>query len=232
MKQLLFCFLIILSFQAYAQERTLWDYPVKPGTEAWKKLKDYEERVDVCQIPESVLQNISTNDLATLCLQYPLLYGGTLIYYNSYTFGLNKLFTNFNGIRELYKRKNAVNILQERYLTAIHGFPENVESSFFYLSVLELLLGYPDFSYISKENQKEVLKSLLFGYKEKCKYPEYFRGSGFTTNLYARAHLIIKIDTAAAEKFKGENQSVLYRGMAGVDLINTVDSLSYVLKKQ
>ncbi len=211
------------------EESISWDYPVKPGTEAWKKLKDYQERIDICQIPEYVLQKISTKDLATLCLQYPFLYD--VFAFNGYTIWVNHIFTDFNGIREFYKRRNAANMFQERYLATIHGFPESIDPSFFELSILEILLGYPDFSYISKEKQKKILKNLLFGYEEKRKYPAYFQGSGFDTNLFARAHIIIKIDAAITEKFQGENRSVLYRGMATTALRNMVDSLSYALIK-
>ena len=53
-----------------------------------------------------------------------------------------------------------------------------------------------------------------------------------TTFLFARTHIIIKIDTALSEKFKDENSSVLFSGMADADLINTIDRLSCNLIKQ
>ena len=59
--------------------------------------------------------------------------------------------------------------------------------------------------------------------------PDYFKGIGFTTNLFARVHIIIKINMALSNKF--ENSSVLFSGRANADLINTIDSLSYNLIK-
>ena len=50
--------------------------------------------VDACQIPESILQNISTNDLMTLCLRHPLLFD--VFAFNDMNDGLKKLFADFN----------------------------------------------------------------------------------------------------------------------------------------
>ena len=101
-KQLLFSFFIIFSFVGYAQEK--WDYPIKPKTEEWKKLESNKTKVEACQVPEYILRDISTNDLMTLCLQYPLLYD--VFAFNNTTDGLRKLFSDFNGIREFSKRES------------------------------------------------------------------------------------------------------------------------------
>jgi hypothetical protein len=229
-------FFIIFSFFTYAQQK--WDYPIKPGTEEWKKLENNKAKVEVCQIPESVLQNISTNDLTTLCLQYPLLYD--VFAFENLNNGLKKLFTDFNGVREFAKRKDALNCLQEKYLAEFLVFPDILRTgvlldrgySILLISILETLLSYSDFHITSsKEEQKKVLQTLFYGYKEKLKYPENFKGIGFTTNLYARAHTIIKIDSTLSEKFEEENKMVLFSGMAHAELINTIDSLTYHLIK-
>ena len=236
MKQItLVLFLITISFIANAQ---IWDYPTKPETEEWKKLENRKAKVDVCQIPENVLQSISTNDLMTLCLEYPLLYD--VFAFENINRGLNKLFNDFNGIREFSKRKDAINCLKEKYLAEFRIFPNILNSgslldggnSILLISMLEDLLSYSDFhTSSSTEEQKKVLAVLLFGYKEKLKYPEDFKGIGFTTNLFSRAHLIIKIVPTLAEKFEGENSMVLFSGMADANLINTIDNLSYHLIK-
>jgi hypothetical protein len=102
-----------------AQEKILaWDYPVKPGTEEWKKLESNEAMVVACQIPATVLQDISTSDLMNLCLQYPLLYD--VFAFNNINAGLDKLFSDFNGIRELSQRKDALEILLDKYVDSQH----------------------------------------------------------------------------------------------------------------
>jgi len=238
MKKLLFSFLIVFSFAAYAREKIIWDYPIKPKTEEWKKLESNNAKVEACQIPEYILRDISTNDLMTLCLRYPLLYD--VFAFNDINSGLGKLFSDFNGIREFSNREDAINGLCEQYLSEIRNFPEilnkgyslDVGYSIIRISMLEVLLSYADFhNNTSKENQKKVLENLLLGYREKIKYPEYFQGSGFATNLFARANIIIKIDTVLSEKFETGNKTVLFSGMANADLIDTIDKLSYTLIK-
>ena len=39
-----------------------WNYLIKSGTEEWKKLESYKIRVDMCQMQESILRNISTTN--------------------------------------------------------------------------------------------------------------------------------------------------------------------------
>jgi len=234
--QLLAVFFILLFFNSYSQKNTVWDYPIKPKSEEWKELKSYKAKVEVCQIPENILQNINTNDLIILCLQYPFLYNEFA--FNDINDGVEKLFTDFNGIREFSKREGALNYLQEKYHLEINLFQEKINTSsnsdighsMLLISMLEILLCYSDFYIsISKETQMKILESLLFGYKKKNKHSEYFQGRGFTTNLFSRAHIILKIKPSLSEIFAGK--SVLFSGMADAELINTIDSLTYQLIK-
>jgi hypothetical protein len=240
----IFVFFFTLSQLSFGQiaeggKKTQWDYPVKPGSEEWKKLQSNKEKVDVCQIPEYILQDISTNDLMTLCLQYPSLYD--LFAFGNINDGLKKLFADFNGIREFSKREESLNKLREAYLAELSIFPSKLDTgsqleiggAILHISMLEMLLSYSDFytNSITKDKKKEVLKSLLYGYTEKIKYPDYFQGIGFVTNLYARSHIILKINATLSGKFEEKNNSVLLSGMARADLIDTIDRLSYELIK-
>jgi len=239
---ILVVFFILFSRLSFGQvgdtNRLQWDYPVKPGTEEWKKLENTQARIDACQIPDSVLQNISTGDLMTLCLRYPLLHA--VFAFNNINDGLKKLFTDFNGIREFAKREDAITYLREKYFAELGIFPSKLSTdshleigySIVHISMLEILLSYSDFyTNATTKVQKEVLESLLVGYIEKIKYPDYFQGIGFKTNLFARAHIITKIDAALSSTFEGKNSAVLFSGRTNADVINTIDSLSYKLIK-
>ena len=242
-KVLILTFFLILPYLSFGQitedeKKTLWDYPIKPGMEEWRQLKTTKEMVDVCQIPEYVLQDISTNDLMIVCLQYPPLFN--VFAFNDKNDGLKRLFTDFNGIREFSKREDAVHALRKHYLSEIQVLLDKINKSpnpdfgypTLHISILEFLLGCSDFHIVSStKDKKEVLESLFHGYLEKIKYPNYFRGIDFISNLFARANIITKIDTTLSEKFEGKNQSVLYSGRADADLIDTIDRLSYNLIK-
>lgn len=96
-----------------SQTNQVWDYPIKPGTERWKQLKNHKEKVDVCQIPDSILANLSTNDLIEICLQYPLLID--ILAFNNTQDGVNKIKSNFNGFNELLNRNESGKLLIKKY---------------------------------------------------------------------------------------------------------------------
>ena len=49
-----------------------YDYPVKPGTDAWKALGSHADMLNACQIPETTLNRMSTAGLVETVLNYPL----------------------------------------------------------------------------------------------------------------------------------------------------------------
>jgi hypothetical protein len=221
-------------------KKGMWDYPVKPGMEEWKQFQSYDEMVRACQIPEDLLSTLSTEDLTDLCLRYPPLW-------NFYAFentnaGLDKLFSDFNGIRELFKRKDAASNLSRRYMEKIQTFPilmnssnSDLEKGLFNISVsvLEGLLSrIEQQNNEDKDSQKEVLKALVAGYEEKLKYADNFNGFGFRTNFYARAHIISKMESAFVERLPQKNKNAaLYSGMVDEQTVNEINKLSYQLTK-
>ena len=214
-----------------------WDYPVKPGTEEWKKFQSNEEMVKACQIPESILQSLSTNELIDICLHYPLIYD--VFAFNNTDEGLDKLFSDFNGIRELYKRKDASNNLIKRYIQKVHSFSllnENrseLEKGDFIVAVdmLELILSRynsEEYNIEGKETAKNILRSLVKGYEEKFKYAKYFQGSGFRTNIYSRAHIIMNnrsITNPSSMSLYSKSE------ITNEQFVKMIDELSYQLIK-
>ena len=185
----------------------LWDYPVKPGTEEWKQFQSNEEKVRACQIPEEVLDSLSTEDLTDLCLRYPLLVD--VFAFNFVNMGLDKLFSDFNGIRALYNREteDVSRILIQRYIHKIQSLSlldkedSNLEkfNLIISISVLEVLFSRIELrANESDEILKELLKALVSGYEEEKKYPDYFQF--YEPNFFARANLIYKICEQCLEK--------------------------------
>ena len=221
-----------------AQPKGIWDYPVKQGTDEWKRFQRTEEMVNVCQIPEEVLSSLSTEDLTDLCLQYPLLI--CVFAFNNTNQGLDQLFHEFNGIRELFKRDDASKELLKRYQAKIQSMsfltiPDasgkgNLVVS---ISIMEYLLS----RYYSKNDEqdkyKEILQNLVVGYEKKAMYVDYFKGTGFETNFFSRAHVIAKMDRSFVERLPHkENNSALYSGMiTDEQTVNIINELSYQLIK-
>ena len=172
-------------------------------------------------------------------MRYPLL--SDFFAFENTNFGLDVLFGTFNGIRELFKRKDVAENLVNKYMEKIRSFSfltesnSDLEKGFFIITVskLEALLSRIECQDIEKESIKKVLLSLVFGYEEKIKLPEYFKGLGFQTNFYARAHIIAKMDSAFIEQLpEKEKNNALYSGrISDEKTINLIDMFSYKLIK-
>lgn len=220
----------------YPGKPGLWDYPVKPGTEEWKQFKNYEEKIRACQIPEDILSSLSTDDLTDLCLRCPLL--SHIFFFNSFYIALDKLFSNFNGIRELYKRKEAESNLTKRYIQTIQSLDfldekkSELEKGFLILSIscLEALLSRIEQQ--NNEGNKNLLQILVTGYVEKLNYQDYFNGLGFRTNFYSRAQIILKMNPSLVDQFPQKEKNIaLSSGMVDEQTFNIINELSYQLIK-
>ena len=220
----------------YPGKQSIWDFPIKPGMEEWRQFQSNEEMVMACQIPEEALSSLSTEYLTDLCLRYPLL--ADFFAFENTNAGLDKLFSDFNGIRELYRRKDVSKYLTQHYvdkiqsLSFLDGANQDLEKGFFIISIstLEVLLSC--IKWQNSEESKKVLQALVAGYEEKHKYSDYFKGTGFQTNFYARSHILLKIQPSFVERLPNKDKSgALYSGMADAQSIHIIDELSYQIIK-
>ncbi|MDR0796299.1 MAG: hypothetical protein LBE79_09675 [Tannerella sp.] len=227
------CFII------YGQEKTKWDYPVKPGTEEWKKFQSNEEMVNSCQIPDVVLSTLTTEELVDLSLRYPLIYD--VFAFENMNSGLNKLFNDFNGIRELYNKSEVSNNLIKRYseqikiFSILDGKSTEYEKGKFIVTVslMEVLLcRCVEQNDADKEKSKEILRALVAGYEGKLKYIDYFKGVGFRSNVYSRVNVISEISEHKIEKLpQKEKNLVKFSGLADEQALRIIDEVSYQLIK-
>lgn len=155
--------LLLFAGGANAQNSEKWDYPIRPDTEEWKVLKNHAEKLSVCQVPDSVLNQIATNDLIDLCLSFPML--GDIMAFNSAQDGIDAFVQNFNGIRELYKRNDFAKYLIKKYEQIDPSkfdkdMARHKKGEFsFQLMVIELLLGQEELiSQLSLNEKKELIK--------------------------------------------------------------------------
>lgn len=114
MKKIKLLILAFLSVTLFAQvPQPSWDFPFKPGSEKWKSLKSHNEMVAICQIPDDVIHSLSTNDLITICLDYPLFF--TLTAFNNMQEGYEQVSNEFNGFKELVQRKDFGAMMLNQY---------------------------------------------------------------------------------------------------------------------
>lgn len=173
-------FLIIGIIPYYAQQRTgAYEYPIKPGSNQWKAFTTHIDMVNSCQIPNTILQGMSTIDLVETCLDYPLY--GDMYAYNLLQNGFEVVTANFNGLQELLKRKDASTILLERYKEMNpEAFDQNwsllkkgeYAAKFYFIEILiaqEAIL-----SNLQTIQRKTLLKECIRKAQKKEKYPEVY----------------------------------------------------------
>jgi len=94
-------------------EKLAWDYPMKYGVPGWEALKTTEERFNAYNIPDAILNSISTEELVKICMAYPQ--WGLMHAFNDRRTGFCVLVDYFNGFQELFKRDDAAIELLKAY---------------------------------------------------------------------------------------------------------------------
>jgi hypothetical protein len=92
-----------------------YDFPIKPGTDAWLAFNSHDEMLNACQIPEPLLKNMSTSGLVETVMNYPL--SIDIMAYNDPQSGINAVSAQFNGLSELLKRQDSGTSLLNKYMT-------------------------------------------------------------------------------------------------------------------
>lgn len=171
-----------------------WDYPTKPGSDAWRTFRSHDEMLEACQIPSTILANLSTEELFLICLKYPLLMD--IGAFNFFTDGYASYETNFNGIRELYKRSNAPSVIYSYYqqLKLQNAVMYSSISFVFRVSVIEYMISAsPVISKYSATQRKEVATELLSKLNIKKAQTGDFPNN-YLNSTYRAIILIIKSD--------------------------------------
>lgn len=91
-----------------------YEYPIDASDEEWKKFDDHIEMIKACNIPDKLLQNMDTEELLNLTLEYPLL--GDMYSYDTNDKGIMAVATQFNGFEELVKRSDLGEVLYKKYI--------------------------------------------------------------------------------------------------------------------
>lgn len=94
-----------------------YQYPIVPGTDEWEAFESRTEMVDACQIPETILKEISTEALLQTILKYPFLSEMTMFYRTpeecEQERGFWHIAGEFNGLQEFMKREDALQSLKK-----------------------------------------------------------------------------------------------------------------------
>lgn len=191
---LIFIFAIFSNFASIGQN-VEWDFPIKPGSEQWVNLKNVTERIQVCQIPDSVVSLLTNKQLIDLVINHPffLSYGLS----NSPIEGFKGSVYSFNGYKELINRDGSSQEIIQYYnsldFSQINKFASELEKGRYSLKIHGIEMIMTDDRFISKltDKQKEAfLKIIDSKYNQKMLYKEHLGGFGSVTTAYLGLKLI------------------------------------------
>lgn len=195
MKKIILYLLIVIPSFAFAQnDKATWDYPVKPGSEEWR-YPPYVEKLQKNQPPASVINQLTTNDLLDLCLQYP--FNKDILLFNNPNIAMRKVLKESFGWQEFIKRKDAVEIFIGYYnklpTDKIEAIPDEKErnNERFNFYFFEKLIAESDFAINANLNLKKLLlQTLLKKHNEKKIYPDQYHGYVYYSTISAMLRIM------------------------------------------
>lgn len=118
----------IIAFEYYPDGYTGYYYPSLPKMSSWP-YGSFQDIYTICQIPEKVLSEMSTDDIVQTVAAYPL--WGDVYAYNSKREGYQAIKDRFNGLAELCLRedayasfKNQSYLIKDKYPVAYYALSE------------------------------------------------------------------------------------------------------------
>lgn len=147
--------------KAMTNINSFYDSITAPGN--WSKYQSLEEMLAACQLPESTLKALTTDQLIQACVSHPLRLN--YVFYNNEIEGAEVIIKHFNGFKELKTRKDApekiINFYENVSLNPsakeIYGKDYSSES---YLSFLELVIASKFLPALFEGSNKEILESV------------------------------------------------------------------------
>lgn len=180
---------IQISCNDISKPQDTYIYPIRPGTLQWDSLTSSDEKLKACQIPDSILSDISTEGLIQSWLDFPLV--NEILLANSLQEGVEFFIVNFSGLKELCKRKDAGEKLYERYqkmnplcITWLTNDTDRGAYTFSF-TYIEMLLGQDTIlNNLTTLQKKSLVSEAVNKYNGKNKYEVYFGSFGAATSMF------------------------------------------------
>ena len=126
---ILFCTASILALWAVASYEpvslytidTPYEYPVVPGTPEWLSYATVIGRRKACQVPDEILEHMTTDALLLTALDYPFM--SDIYAFNTMQMGYEAVKKHCNSLREFERRSDCLEALS-RYCQSISSLDE------------------------------------------------------------------------------------------------------------
>lgn len=217
------CFNCAISLSAQ-NNNTQYDFPIKRGTAAWNNIKNYKELRNISQIPEDIVNRMTTEVLFESILNYPLL--GDAFVFTTFQKGIENLKINFNAFETLSIRPDLGKTLINKYVVlATKKF--NNESLIIKgehsvkLSFIELIFAQSSTNLtLTKEELLSLIRMLIGNYNEKKKNIEIYGTMSLSTCAWAIDKILVFNN--ADEKFVVRNKLVEDGNVFSQEILNEI----------
>ena len=188
--------MLLFSLDSFAQQLDVgWDFTVKPGTEKWNNLATEQERIDAVQVPEDVLENMTAEELAITCINFPLF--GDYTAFNTPQQGMNVMFDKFNFYKYVRNKKGIGKIFIKIYKDAStegwNQYKSILDSDFWTIKLeyIEYLMAQ-DFviSDLDEQDKKELLIIVKDKINKKLSSDSFNSLQGISSSYYLIAHIL------------------------------------------
>ena len=116
-----------------------YEYPLQPGTDEWFAIESHSEKAEMCQIPDDILENLSTAALVETVVNYP--YFTDMSAFSTPELGYATVRDHFNGLQELEKRADGASTLLS-YYQALKN--QRADVNFLTFASMEITLQQPE----------------------------------------------------------------------------------------
>ncbi len=94
---------------------SIYYYPITPEKtpDKWAEFESHSEMINACEIPEYTLNMMSTEQLLSTCINYPLM--GDALCYNDIASGFELFVQHHNGLTALFKRNDISDVVTKAF---------------------------------------------------------------------------------------------------------------------
>lgn len=136
-------------------------YPILPGSREWAEMDSMEERHAACQIPEEMLENMSTEALVDSIFEHPFLTNVMNENHEGYVVELERIEV-FNGVQTLYQREDGIREMELKIQRIEEAIAEDsIELGKFKLLIAEAFLEKLQAIEAGKDPSQESRSPLL-----------------------------------------------------------------------
>lgn len=184
--------------------RSAFTYAALLSSDQWNSCTSFKQRMQLCQIPDSMLPALTTAELVELCATHPL--NPVCYAYNNPMDGAKVIMRGFNGFAELQKRTDAAaevlkfyagvdfaNVEQAPYPITLNG-NGGKQYSASNMTFMELMIasGWLPSLYADTERVSELDRLSAEKYEQKVSRNDVFSAASISQSLMIQAGIALK----------------------------------------